>query len=264
MSSSTKSDYANIKLGREGAIGIVTLNRPGALNALSMGLIRDILAGLTELESDPDIKSIIITGGPRTFSAGADIKEMSDMGPIDALKAGHLEIFDQIQTKIKKPIIAAVSGYCFGGGLELAMACDMIIASESSRLGQPEINVGVMPGAGGTQRLTRTIGKYKAMDLILSGRQITAREAFDWGLVSRIVPDESYLSEAKRLANDLASKSPLAIRVAKECVNKALDSNLSEGVQFERKNFYILLGSEDKAEGMKAFSEKRKPVFKGK
>jgi enoyl-CoA hydratase len=255
--------YTNIVLEREGPVGVITLNRPSALNALSSGLLRDLIAGLTELEHDASIKSLVLTGGQRAFSAGADIKEMSDMSPIDALKKGNLDLFDQIHAKIKKPIIAAVSGYCFGGGLELAMTCDIIVAGESARLGQPEINIGVMPGAGGTQRLTRAVGKYKAMDLILTGRQISAKEAFDWGLLSRIVPDESCLSEAKKIANELASKSPLALRVAKECVDKALDSNRSEGVEFERKNFYILLGSDDKVEGMKAFAEKRKPVFKG-
>jgi enoyl-CoA hydratase len=244
-------------------VGVITLNRPGALNALSTALLQDLLAGLKELEQDSEIRAIVLTGGQRAFSAGADIKEMSEMGPVDALKKGNLDLFDRIHSDIKKPIIAAINGYCFGGGLELAMTCDILVAGESSKLGQPEINIGVMPGAGGTQRLTRAIGKYKAMDLILTGRQMTSKEAFDWGLVSRIVPDESCLSEAKAIALDLASKSPLALRVAKECVDKALDSNLSEGIEFERKNFYILLGSEDKTEGMKAFSEKRKPVFKG-
>jgi enoyl-CoA hydratase len=263
-SSSNIDNYANIKLERDGAVGIVTLNRPSALNALSSALLHDVIDGLLALENDQSIKSIVLTGGQRAFSAGADIKEMSEIGPIDALKAGNLDIFDQIYSKIKKPIIAAISGYCFGGGLELAMICDILIAGENARLGQPEINIGVMPGAGGTQRLTRAVGKYKAMDLILTGRQITAHEAYDFGLISRVVPDESCLSEAKRIASELASKSPLALRVAKECVNKALETSLSEGVEFERKNFYILLGSEDKREGMKAFVEKRQPAFAGK
>jgi enoyl-CoA hydratase len=255
--------YSNIILKREPPIGEVHLNRPSALNALSSALLKDLMSGLLQLESDSEIKSIVLTGSDRVFSAGADIKEMSEMGAIEALKAGNLDLFDQIYSKIKKPLVAAVNGFCFGGGLELAMTCDIIVAGENARLGQPEINIGVMPGAGGTQRLTKAIGKYKAMDLILTGRQISAKDAFEWGLVSRVVPDESCLAEALKIALDLSTKSPLALRVAKECGKKALDSGLSEGVEFERKNFYILLDSEDKNEGMKAFAEKRKPSFKG-
>ncbi len=259
-----QKEFGNVLLETDQGIGVVTLNRPVALNALSSDLMKDLLFALEELETDPDIVSIVLTGGEKAFSAGADIKEMSSLGPIDALKAGNLDLFDQIHQKITKPIIASINGYCFGGGLELAMACDIMIAGENAKLGQPEINIGVMPGAGGTQRLTRAIGKYKAMDLILTGRQITAREAFDFGLLSRIVPDESCLSEAKKIARELSLKSPIALKIAKECVNKSQETALSEGIQFERKNFYLLLGSEDKAEGMKAFSEKRKPMFKNK
>ncbi|MGI0080335.1 MAG: enoyl-CoA hydratase-related protein, partial [Nitrososphaerales archaeon] len=189
--------------------------------------------------------------------------EMSSQKSVEAMKEGNLERFDAV-SRVTKPLIAALSGYCFGGGLELAMACDIIVAAESTKLGQPEINIGVMPGAGGTQRLTRAIGKYRAMEMILTGKQISATQAFEYGLVSRVVPDELYLSEAKKLAQELASKSPLALKIAKECILKADESTLSEGLEFEHKNFYMMLGSEDKEEGMKAFLEKRKPVFKGK
>lgn len=260
---STKK-YENIIVEKyESTIGIARLNRPSALNALSSGLMKDLLDALNDFEEDENIRCVIVTGGEKIFSAGADIKEMSNIGSIDALKMGNLDYFDNIR-KITKPIIAAINGYCLGGGLELAMACDILIAGENSRLGQPEINIGIMPGAGGTQRLTRAVGKYKAMDMILSGRQISAMEAFDMGLLSKVVPDESVLIEAKRLALEISSKSPLATRVAKECVLKAFDSTLKEGLEFERRNFYLLLGSEDKQEGMKAFTEKRKASFKGR
>jgi enoyl-CoA hydratase len=256
--------YENIIVEKSGtALGVVILNRPNALNALSSSLMNEVLVALNDFEDDDEIRCIIVTGGEKIFSAGADIKEMSNIGTIDALKRGNLDYFDNIR-KITKPIIAAIVGYCLGGGLELAMACDILIAGENSKLGQPEINIGIMPGAGGTQRLTRAVGKYKAMDMILSGRLIGAKEAHDSGLVSRVVPDESVLIEAKRLASEIGSKSPLATRVAKDCVLKAFDTTLKEGLEFERRNFYLLLGSEDKEEGMKAFTEKRKASFKGK
>jgi enoyl-CoA hydratase len=256
--------YENIFLERyETSVGIIKLNRPNALNALSGALMKELLSAMSEFEQDQNIRCIILTGGEKIFSAGADIKEMTIMGSIDALKAGNLDYFDQIQ-KITKPIIAAIRGYCLGGGLELAMACDILIAGENAKLGQPEINIGVMPGAGGTQRLTRAIGKYKAMDLILSGRPISSKEGFDFGLLSRVVPDESVMIEAKRLALEISGKSPLATALAKDCVVKSFEMTLSEGLEFERKNFYILLGSEDKQEGMRAFAEKRKPSFKGR
>jgi enoyl-CoA hydratase len=255
--------YENVLVEKyENRVGIVKLNRPNSLNALSLSLMKDLLQAINEFESDESIGSIIVTGGEKIFSAGADIKEMMNINSIDALKAGILDYFDDIQ-KITKPIIAAISGYCLGGGLELAMACDILVAGENARFGQPEINIGVMPGAGGTQRLARAIGKYKAMDLILTGRQISAREAFDYGLLSRVVPDESVMREAKRVALEIAMKSPLATRTAKDCVAKSSEMALKDGLQFERRNFYLLLGSEDKEEGMKAFTEKRKPVFKG-
>ncbi len=261
----TGRTYENVLIENyyEGMVGIARLDRPSALNALSRAVMKDLLHALNEFDSNENIRCIIVTGGEKIFSAGADIKEMSNVSSIEALKAGNLDYFDQIQ-KISKPIIAAINGYCLGGGLELAMACDILIAGESSKLGQPEINIGIMPGAGGTQRLTRVIGKYKAMDLILSGRLVSAKEAFEMGLLSRVVPDESVLIEAKRVAMELASKSPIALKVAKDCVVKAFETTLTEGLEFERKNFYLLLGSEDKREGMNAFTEKRKPMFKGR
>jgi enoyl-CoA hydratase len=254
--------YTKILVERKGAVGIVRLNRPEALNALSSDLMLELVDALSEMDHDDSIRCIILTGSDKVFSAGADIKEMSSQSAVEALKAKNLERFDEIQ-KIGKPIIAAVAGYCFGGGLELAMTCDIIIASEGARLGQPEINIGVMPGAGGTQRLTRAVGKYKAMELILSGRQMTAGEAHADGLVSKIVPNENLIPEALRLADQIASKSPLAVRVAKECILKSYEATLSDGLQYERRNFYLLLSSEDKGEGMRAFMEKRKPSFKG-
>jgi len=205
----------------------------------------------------------VLTGSDRIFSAGADIKEMSGWTSVSAIKEGNLNAFDAVG-KITKPIIAALSGYALGGGLELAMTCDIMIAAENTKLGQPEINIGVFPGAGGTQRLTRAVGKYKAMDMILTGSQISAGEAQSRGLVSRVVPNELYLIEAKKLAHEIAQKSPLAVRNAKESILKAHESFLSDGIEFERRSYFLMMSSEDKEEGMKAFLEKRKPVFKGK
>jgi enoyl-CoA hydratase len=254
---------SNIVVEEEEDIGLVFLNRPSALNALSAPLMSELLAALNSFESNERIRCIVITGSKKVFSAGADIKEMANLDAVAALKLGNLERFDAIR-KISKPIIAAISGYALGGGLELAMACDIIVSAESAKFGQPEINIGVFPGAGGTQRLTRVVGKYKAMDLILTGRMITSNEAFQNGLLSRIVPDELYLSEAKKLAHEIAMKSPLAARIAKESIMKSYESSLADGLEFERRNFYLMLSSEDKKEGMSAFTEKRKPNFKGR
>ena len=257
------SDYTNINVQTEEDIGIVFLNRPNVLNALSTSLMQELLSVLNRFESDDKVKCIIITGSEKVFSTGADIKEMSSLDAVTALKQSNLERFDAIK-KITKPIIAALSGYALGGGLELAMTCDIIIAAEGTKLGQSEINIGVFPGAGGTQRLTRVIGKYKAMDMILTGKMIIAKEAYDNGLVSRVVPNELYLEEAKKVAHEIASKAPLAARIAKESILKSYETALTDGLEFERRNFYLLMSSEDKQEGMKAFLEKRKPEFKGK
>lgn len=262
LSETSTNQYSNILVEKDGNVGIVRLNRPNALNALSSPLMKELVTALEVFEEDDEVNCIVLTGSDKIFSAGADIKGMADQNSVQALKDGNLERFDQLQ-KVTKPIIAAVSGYALGGGLELAMACDLIIAGEGTKLGQPEINIGVMPGAGGTQRLTRAVGKYRAMDMILTGSQITAKEAFDRGLVSRIVPNECYFSEALKVAKEIATKGPLSVKLAKECVSRSFEMTLSEGLEFEHRNFYLLMSSDDKKEGMKAFIEKRKPVFKG-
>jgi len=256
-------EFSNIRTQVEGDIGLIFLNRPSALNALSSGLMSELVEAINWFEANGEIRCIVITGSEKVFSAGADIKEMSVWISAEALKQANLERFDLLK-KISKPIIAAISGFALGGGLELAMACDIIVAAEGAKLGQPEINVGVFPGAGGTQRLTRAVGKYKAMEMILTGVPIGAREALAHGLVSRVVPNELYLAEAKKLAHEIAQKSPLAVSIAKESILKAHETTLTEGLAFERRNFYMMMSSEDKQEGMKAFLEKRKPNYRGR
>jgi enoyl-CoA hydratase len=248
---------------KEGAIGIVQLNRPKVLNALNFEIMSELVSGLEELDRDAAVNVIILTGGERAFAAGADLAEMSQATPVDLLLGRRFELWDRIR-KISKPIIAAVSGYCLGGGNELAMNCDIVVASESASFGQPEVNVGIIPGAGGTQRLPRAVGKYKAMEMILTGKSISADEAYRVGLVNHVVPPESLMEEAKKIATDIASKPPISIRSAKEAILKAQDTTLEVGLEFERKAFYMLFATEDGKEGMKAFLEKRKPTFKGK
>jgi enoyl-CoA hydratase len=243
-------------------VSIIRLNRPKELNALNLQLMLEIKEALITLDADELTRVIIITGNERAFAAGADIKQMAGRGAIDMLKIDQFSTWDQIR-KTKKPIIAAVSGFCLGGGCELAMICDMIIASETAQFGQPEINIGVMPGAGGTQRLTRAVGKAKAMEMVLSGLFISAEEARFYGLVNKVVPVEVYLDEAIKLAKIIAEKSPIAVQMAKESVLKAFEMPLQEALFFERKNFYMLFATEDQKEGMSAFVEKRKPIFKG-
>ena len=260
---SDEQAYQFILVSREDAVGIVQLNRPQALNALSSTLIGELGAALKAFDDDEAIRCIVLTGSDRAFAAGADIKEMADASAIDMITGDRLASWDRIRA-IKKPIIAAVSGYALGGGCELAMACDMIIASETAMFGQPEINLGVIPGAGGTQRLTRAIGQAKAMEMILTGRQISAKEAEAAGLVTRVVPPEHYLEEAKRLAQEIASKAPIAVHLAKQAVLKAEELPLSAALEFERNSFYALFASEDQKEGMRAFIEKRKPEFTGR
>jgi enoyl-CoA hydratase len=244
-------------------VGLVRLNRPKALNALSSGLTRELMDALATFEADPSIGAIVITGDERAFAAGADIKEMAEASAVDMLRGDIIGNFDQIQ-HIKKPIVAAVSGWCLGGGNELAMSCDMIVASETARFGQPEINLGVIPGAGGTQRLTRAVGKAIAMEMVLNNRTLTAAEALQYGLVNRVVPVERYLEEALGLAAEIAARAPLAMRLGKEAVNHAFESFLAEGLADERRAFYFLFASVDQKEGMAAFTEKRKPEWKGK
>ncbi|HET8626186.1 MAG TPA: enoyl-CoA hydratase-related protein [Thermomicrobiales bacterium] len=252
----------DVLVEREGAVAVVRLNRPQALNALSSELMNELADQLEALDADEAIRCVVLTGNERAFAAGADIKEMAGASPIGMFQRMRFTQWDRIR-KLRKPLIAAVSGHCLGGGNELAMTCDMIVASETARFGQPEINIGVMPGAGGTQRLTRALGKARAMEIVLTGRPITAREAYALGLVNRVVPVEAYLDEAQALAREIATKPPLAVQLAKDAVLKAFDTTIEQGLDYERKNFYLLFASEDMREGMAAFIEKRKPEFKG-
>ncbi len=244
-------------------IAILSLNRPKELNALNLELMQELKNHLMEIDNDDSIRVIIITGNDKAFAAGADIKQMSGKSAIDMLTVDQFSTWDQIR-KTKKPIIAAVSGFALGGGCELSMLCDMIIASETAKFGQPEIKIGVMPGAGGTQRLTRAVGKAKAMELVLTGRFIGAEEALKYGLVNKVVPVEMFMDEAIQLAKEIAAMSPVSVKLAKESVNRSFETNLDEGLHFERKNFYLTFASEDQKEGMQAFIEKRKADFKGK
>ncbi|HMF49435.1 MAG TPA: enoyl-CoA hydratase-related protein [Candidatus Saccharimonadales bacterium] len=256
-------NFENVTVEKDGAVGVVTLNRPQALNALSYGLVKDLSLAMQELDQDPEVRAIVVTGGEKVFAAGADIKEMADRGPFDERIQERLAYRDKIN-KITKPVIAAVTGYALGGGCELAMSCDIIIAAENARFGQPEVNLGIIPGSGGTQRLTHVLGKHRAMELVLTGDMLSASDAERLGLVNRVVPAELVLEEAKNVAKKIAAKPALAIKAAKEAVLKAANAPLDEGLEFERKSFYLLFASEDRSEGMKAFLEKRKAEFKGK
>jgi enoyl-CoA hydratase len=247
----------------ESHVGIATLNRPEVLNALSVELMDQLIAVLEEFDRDPNIYVIVIAGNEKSFAAGADIADMANASVFDMYEKNNLGRWLRIKA-IRKPLIAAVSGFALGGGCELAMHCDIIVASESAQFGQPEINLGIMPGAGGTQRLTRAIGKFKAMDMVLTGRFLTAQEAFEAGLVSRVVAKEQFLAEAMRLAHQVAAKPPIALRLAKDAVMAVDEMPLSAGLEYERRVFYSLFATQDQKEGMKAFLEKRKPKFEGK
>jgi len=247
----------------ENNIALIELNRPKELNALNLQLMGELRDALNSLDDDDEVRVIIITGNEKAFAAGADIKQMADNTAIDMWQIDQFSTWDQIR-KTKKPLIAAVSGFALGGGCELAMTCDMIVASESAKFGQPEIKIGVTPGAGGTQRLTKAIGKARTMEMVLTGKFISAEEAYEFGLINKIVPVELYLEEATKLAVEIASMSPIAAQLAKESVNRSFETHLDEGLTLERKNFYLAFASEDQKEGMKAFVEKRKPVYKGK
>ncbi len=254
--------YSIIKTEVHDKVGLVLINRPKAMNALNATVIDELATALEEFDSAPDIGAMVLAGDERAFAAGADIKEMAGASSVDMLKADRISRWDRIR-KIKKPVIAAVSGWCLGGGHELAMGSDLIVASETAMFGQPEINLGIMPGAGGTQRLTRAVGKALAMEMVLNNRNLTADEALRYGLVNRVAPVELYLENAIQLANEIAARAPLAIRFAKEAVNNAFETFLTDGISDERRSFYFLFSTEDQKEGMQAFVEKRPPEWKG-
>ena len=263
MSDNDVKTYENIIASREGKVGIAQLNRPKALNALNSPTMLELLDAMEGFNTDETIGCMVITGNERAFAAGADIKQMAGAGAVEMLSNPFIGYWDRFRA-LNKPIIAAVSGWCLGGGCELAMACDMIVASEKARFGQPEISIGVIPGAGGTQRLTRAVGKAIAMEMVLNNRHLTAEEAAHHGLVNRVVPVERYLGEAIRLAAEIADRAPVAIRLGKEAVNKAFETSLSEGIYLERRLFSTLFATEDQKEGMSAFIEKRSPEWKGR
>jgi enoyl-CoA hydratase len=257
------SDDELVRVERDGRVAVVLLNRPKQLNALSGELMGALVAVLRELDEDREIRAIVLGGNERAFAAGADIAELAAGTPISLYENRRIDAWDAIRA-VRAPIVAAVSGFCLGGGCELAMLCDVIVAAESAKFGQPEINLGVLPGAGGTQRLTRAVGKAVAMDMILTGRMLSAREALSFGLVARVVAQEAWLVEARRVAAEIAAKSPISVRLAKEAVDKAFEAPLSVGVEFERRAFYLARASEDATEGLNAFIEKRVPEFEGK
>jgi enoyl-CoA hydratase len=245
----------------QGAVGVIRLNRPQALNALCDQLMGELGTQLLAFDADPAIAAIIITGSDRAFAAGADIKEMKDRTYPAVYADDFIGAQWETVLRVRKPVIAAVAGFALGGGCELAMMCDVIIAADTARFGQPEINLGVIPGAGGTQRLTRAVGKAKAMDMVLSARMMDAAEAERASLVSRVVPAADLMAEAMKLAEKIASLSPVAVAMAKDAVNRAFDTTLAEGVRYERRLFLSMFGTPDQREGMSAFAEKRKPKF---
>ena len=254
--------YTTILTETRGRVGLITLNRPQAMNALNRSLLSELVSALTAFDSDEAVGTMVITGSQRAFAAGADIKEMAEASAVEMLTGSFVELFDGIRN-VRKPVIAAVSGYALGGGCELAMSCDMIVASETAKFGQPEVTIGVIPGAGGTQRLTRAVGKALAMEMVLNNRMLTAGEAAQFGLVNRVVPVERFLEEAMALASEVAGRAPLAVQLGKEAVNKAFELSLTEGLEAERRAFYMLFATEDQKEGMQAFVEKRKAEWKG-
>ncbi len=256
--------YDNIVVETHGAVGLIRLNRPKALNALCDALVREMGEALDAFEKDEAIGAVVITGSEKAFAAGADIKEMAGRTYMDVYLSDFITKGWERVTTCRKPIVAAVAGFALGGGCELAMMCDTVIAAETAKFGQPEITLGVIPGAGGTQRLTRFVGKAKAMDMVLTGRMMDAAEAERSGLVSRVVPAEKLLEEALALAARIASMSRPSVMIAKEAVNRAYETTLAEGVRFERRVFHSLFATEDQKEGMAAFIEKRKPNFRNR
>jgi len=256
--------YENIIVDTKGHVGLITLNRPKALNALSNGLVSELGQALDAFEADEDIGAIVITGSEKAFAAGADIKEMASKSFTDCYLQDFITSGWEAVTKVRKPVIAAVAGFALGGGCEVAMMCDFILAGDNAKFGQPEITLGIIPGAGGTQRLTRAVGKAKAMEMVLTGRLIDAAEAERSGLVSRVVPVAELLDEALKVAERIASMGRVAVLAAKESVNRSYETTLAEGVHFERRLFHALFATEDQKEGMAAFAEKRQPNFKNK
>lgn len=263
MDEHTGQQYDNILVDTEGRVGVITLNRPQALNALNDATMREVDAAAHRLDADPGIGCIVLTGSARAFAAGADIKEMATRSATDMYLANWFDGWDSF-TRVRTPVIAAVSGYALGGGCEVALMCDTIIAADTARFGQPEITLGVLPGMGGSQRLTRAVGKAKAMDMCLTGRMIDAQEALASGLVARVVPADQLMDEAMEMARTIASRSKVASMMVKEAVNAAFDTTLAQGVQFERRLFYSAFASHDQAEGMDAFVAKREPRFENR
>ena len=255
--------YEHILTRIDGRVGIVQFNRPKALNALSRELMAEVIDALTQFDRDPTIGAMILTGSDRAFAAGADIKEMANASVVAMLDNPFINYWDELR-QISKPIIAAVSGFALGGGLELAMACDMIVASETAVFGQPEINLGIIPGAGGTQRLTYALGKALAMEVILNDRRLTAVEAQQFGLVNRVYPAETYLNDAITLAQQIAGRAPVAVRLAKEAINAVYETSLQAGLAHERRLFYMLFSTADQKEGMDAFVNKRPAEWTGR
>lgn len=255
--------YEMILTETRGRVGLITLNRPQVMNALNNQLMREAMDALEAFDKIDTIGAMVITGNEKAFAAGADIKEMANKSIQQMLDTDHIAVFGRIRT-IKKPVIAAVSGWVLGGGCEIAISCDMIVASESAMFGQPEVTIGVIPGAGGTQRLTHAVGKALAMEMILNNRMLSAQEALQHGLVNRVVPVDAYLDEALKLAEEIASRAPLAVRAAKKMINQTYELTLAEGLRAEKLEFYSLFATEDQKEGMQAFAEKRKPNWTGK
>jgi enoyl-CoA hydratase len=256
-------EYEHITLEIDAPIATITLNRPKVLNALSPALVSEVAAALTELDANPEVRAAVLTGGPKVFAAGADIADMADQSAVDQLLRDQTGRWVPL-ANFKKPLLAAVNGYALGGGCEVALMCDLIIAGDTARFGQPEINLGIIPGAGGTQRWPRTAGKQVAMEVMLTGSPITAQRAYELGIVNKVVPAETTIEVARRMAREIAAKPPLAVRMAKEAVLKAFETPLAEGLASERKSFYFLFATDDQKEGMHAFLEKRKGVFKGR
>ena len=255
--------YTTILTETRGRVGLITLNRPEAMNALNPVILSELMDALEAFDADENVGAMVVAGNEKVFAAGADIKEMAKATEAQMRQNPFIGLFDRIR-RVKKPVIAAVSGWALGGGCELAMSCDMIVASEKAKFGQPEITIGVIPGAGGTQRLTLAVGKAVAMEMVLNNRTLSAQEALGFGLVNCVVPVESFLDEAQSLAEEIADRAPVAVRAGKEAVNAIFEGSLTDGLSAEKELFYSLFSTEDQKEGMAAFIEKRKPNWQGK